>query len=194
MLPRRLEPGVHVLHDYNSRRSPSVVKCPTLVGAGSIADPPRNRASGMGTRLGFAVLSIFLKHASRFETLCAIQLRRSLWVGCAALRWLQPSLLCSSGRQSAYQRRNRLSDRSLWRPCAKRSASHREMGVCRRLLSSRLGRTRAGWSDIPYGSVSLSAQGSELPGAPLHAAMAASRSVPAAQRLSDRGTEPARVR
>ena len=53
MLPRRLEPGVHVLHDYNSRRSPSVVKCPTLVGAASIADPPRNRASGMGTRLGF---------------------------------------------------------------------------------------------------------------------------------------------
>jgi hypothetical protein len=35
------QPGVHVPRNYHPRRSPSVMKCPTLVGAASIADPPR---------------------------------------------------------------------------------------------------------------------------------------------------------
>ena len=67
-------------------------------------------------------------------------------------------------------------------------------GRCRRLLSSRLRRTRAGWSDIPYGSVSLSAQAPELPGAQLHAAMAAFRSVPAAAAIVGSWSRAARVR
>ena len=63
-------------------------------------------------------------------------------LSCSSVVAAEPALLLPS--ESAFQRRNRLNDRSPWRPCAKRSASRREMGVCRRLLSSRLRRTRAG--------------------------------------------------
>ena len=46
--------------NYNPRRSPSVLKCPTLVGAASTADPPRWGPSGAGhTSWVLAVQSIF---------------------------------------------------------------------------------------------------------------------------------------